>query len=384
MTIVSTFIETSFDMKKFYAFCLLLFSITMYAQPTIGEPTDLVACDPNGLGFTTFDLGSNNAVVLGSLSPNEYTVAYYYDEASMEAGMALPTIYLNVVPFEQLIYVKVTENNNSDNFAVATFSLIANPAPTLAEYEYLVVYDDNNDGVATFDLTVIEPIVLEPVEEPMLYSVTYYTTLADAEAGINAIASPQAYVSASGTIYYSAQNNETGCFTTGSTELVVLPEGYETEEPEGETIQTFTEGQTLEDLEVEGENVQWYENETETVPLPLTTVLVNGTTYYASQTVYNIESTDRLAVTVNLVLSVADNQLAGLSYYPNPVKGVFTVSNTNAIDAVSIVNTLGQQVSSKTINNTNATVDFSSLNSGVYFVQLSSGGSQKIIKVVKE
>ncbi|WP_131450747.1 T9SS type A sorting domain-containing protein [Flavobacterium subsaxonicum] len=371
-------------MKKFYAFCLLLFSITMYAQPTIGEPTDLVACDLNGQGFATFDLSSNNPSVLGSLNPADYTVSYHFDQGTLEAGLALPNVYLNEVPFEQVIYVKVTENMDTDNYAMATFSLIANPAPTLAEYEYLVAYDDNNDGIATFDLTTIEPVVLEPLEEPLLYNISYYTTYADASAGTGAIASPQAYVSSGSTIYYRVQNDTTGCYTIGSTELVVLPEGYETEEPEGETIQTFIEGQTLEDLEVEGENVQWYENETETVPLPLTTVLVNGTTYYASQTVYNIESTNRLAVTVNLVLSVADNQLTSLSYYPNPVKDVFTISNTNPIEAVSVVNTLGQQVVSKTINNTNATVDFSLLNSGIYFVQLSSGGSQKTIKVVKE
>jgi hypothetical protein len=39
-------------------------------------------------------------------------------------------------------------------------------------------------------------------------------------------------------------------------------------------------------------------NKTNEAPLPLTTVIVDGTTYYASQTINGIESIERLAVTV--------------------------------------------------------------------------------------
>jgi hypothetical protein len=119
-------------------------------------------------------------------------------------------------------------------------------------------------------------------------------------------------------------------------------------------------------------------------PLPLSTILTNGTTYYASQTIDGIESTQRLGVTVNLVLGVNEIIFASLQYYPNPAAGILNIENTNGIDTVSIANALGQKVFSKAINRNNAQIDISSLSKGVYFVTLTSGNASKTIKIVKD
>jgi len=160
--------------------------------------------------------------------------------------------------------------------------------------------------------------------------------------------------------------------------------------PTGETTQTFIEGETIDDLEVEGENIQWYATETGGTPLDKTatlnslTLLVDGATYYASQTIDGVESTQRLGITVTKILSTNSNTIAGLSYYPNPVKSQFTITHKAAINTVTVYNTLGQQVLAKTVNNSEATVDFSALNNGIYFVKVQAGSSQQTIKVVKE
>ena len=516
-------------MKKLYILYLLLFSLAMYAQPNIGQPLDLTACDTDGSGYTTFDLTMNNAPVLGNLNPNDYSVTYYLNEASMLAGVALPYMYTNTSP-NQVIYVQVTGNNFSD---FATFNLTVHSAPAINAPTPLTLCNEMlpNDGLTTFDLTTknneitgtclgctveyfqqgdnnpiamptayvnttspqtlsvkvtsvdgctsfttltlkVLPLPLS-VELPALFScegifdltensnlfeptvtVTYYTTVADAANDVNPIVNSAAYASTTGSVWARASiitenPAEPACYTLQEQQLVAadfeitgitavgndiiinlsapgtyqytvisapagadltsqtsniftdLPFGSYTfaienscgnvititytftlTAPAGETTQTFTEGDTLADLDVEGENLKWYQTETSQEVLPLSTLLVNGTTYYVSQTV-NGEESARLGVTVNLPLGVSTNKFAGLSYYPNPVKDVFTVSNNNAIDAVSIFNIMGQQVVSKTVNNTNTMVDFSALNSGVYFVQLSSGGSQRTIKVVK-
>ena len=49
-----------------------------------------------------------------------------------------------------------------------------------------------------------------------------------------------------------------------------------------------------------GTNIKWYSASTGGTALPSTTVLVNGSTYYATQTVNGCESTSRLAVNVTL------------------------------------------------------------------------------------
>ena len=70
--------------------------------------------------------------------------------------------------------------------------------------------------------------------------------------------------------------------------------------PTGSASQTFCAGALLSQLSATGTAIQWYANATGGTPLNGTSVLNNGTTYYASQTVGGVESTNRLAVTVTI------------------------------------------------------------------------------------
>jgi hypothetical protein len=70
--------------------------------------------------------------------------------------------------------------------------------------------------------------------------------------------------------------------------------------PTGSSSQTFCSGATIGQLNANGTSIQWYANSTGGNPLLSSTVLVNGTTYYASQTINGQESLSRLAVTVTL------------------------------------------------------------------------------------
>jgi hypothetical protein len=70
--------------------------------------------------------------------------------------------------------------------------------------------------------------------------------------------------------------------------------------PTGLSSQTFCSGATLGQLNANGTSIQWYANSTGGTPLLSSTVLINGTTYYATQTINGQESLSRLAVTVTL------------------------------------------------------------------------------------
>ncbi|MEP6805885.1 MAG: SprB repeat-containing protein, partial [Flavobacterium sp.] len=107
---------------------------------------------------------------------------------------------------------------------------------------------------------------------------------------------------------------------------------------ENQVTVEFKPGQTLGDLVVEGQNIKWYNsannvakktNKSNEATLPLSTLLVDGTTYYASQTINGIESTKRLAVTAKLNSSLAtpDFTLPNFSYYPNPVQHTLSINN---------------------------------------------------------
>lgn len=74
----------------------------------------------------------------------------------------------------------------------------------------------------------------------------------------------------------------------------------QTTAPTGNTSQSFCQNDnpTIADLIVIGTNIQWYNSPTGGSPLPPSTPLVGGTTYFASQTQNGCESDERLAVTV--------------------------------------------------------------------------------------
>ncbi|KAF2517312.1 T9SS type B sorting domain-containing protein [Flavobacterium foetidum] len=95
--------------------------------------------------------------------------------------------------------------------------------------------------------------------------------------------------------YYASQT--IGC---ESDRIAVLVKVYDTAFPTGNNSQQFCidEIATLENLNVVGTNIQWYETATSGIPLPETTLLQNAV-YYATQTLDNCESL-RFAVTVKI------------------------------------------------------------------------------------
>ncbi|WP_343618202.1 T9SS type B sorting domain-containing protein [Flavobacterium sp.] len=72
--------------------------------------------------------------------------------------------------------------------------------------------------------------------------------------------------------------------------------------PTGNTNQSFCSGQnpTIADLQITGTSIKWYDAQTNGSLLTETTNLVNGQTYYASQTENNCEGS-RLGVTISIV-----------------------------------------------------------------------------------
>lgn len=181
------------------------------------------------------------------------------------------------------------------------------------------------------------------------------------------------YVRASCSGVWSAWTSATSFTTLCDTELNT---------PTGETLQTLVEGNTLADLEVEGENLVWYADEDLTIMLDDATILVDGTTYYVVQAIGNCVS-EALAITVEVTLSRDTANAVTLKAYPNPVKDVLNISSNREITKIEVLNMLGQVIISNTTNSTETQVNLSGLVSGNYFVKVTANNSTKILKVVK-
>jgi gliding motility-associated-like protein len=100
-------------------------------------------------------------------------------------------------------------------------------------------------------------------------------------------------------IYYASQNVN-GC---ESARIPVTITIQNTPAPTGNTSQSFcsSANATLNNISIAGTNVLWYSSSVSTQPLAITTLLVDNTTYYATQTINGCESPTRLGVSIDLI-----------------------------------------------------------------------------------
>jgi hypothetical protein len=116
------------------------------------------------------------------------------------------------------------------------------------------------------------------------------------------------------------------------------------------------------------------------------TALTPGTTYYIQVSGYfDARGSFGIQVFDQVTLSIDDLKLSeGFTAYPNPVENELTVSAKSEIKSLSIVNMLGQTVRTVTPNSSVYKLDFSDLNSGIYFVKASVNNNEGTIRIVKK
>lgn len=167
------------------------------------------------------------------------------------------------------------------------------PSPVLAATTIYACETTAGGAIGDFNLTDANAIL---VSSPADYTFTYYPTSTDAVANINPLTSP--YSSNSKTIYVKVVEKTTGCFSTKDITLTVRPKVA----PIAAAYQKIcaTVHTSLANLNVIGINIKWYADAVSTTVLPATTVLTDGSTYYATQTLAGGCESDRIPVTVKL------------------------------------------------------------------------------------
>ena len=169
---------------------------------------------------------------------------------------------------------------------------------------------------------------------------------------------------------------------TSDMEEVVVTVNPTPDAPTGDAIQDFVDGETLADLDVMATGTLiWYEDAAGTLELTDSTLLVDGTTYYVSQTIDSCES-PLLAITVNEVLGLDNFRNSEISIYPNPANGHFFIQSKEPIGQVEIFDMTGRSM--KVLDTIKeGKVDWSDLAAGTYFVQIRTGNAMNAIKVIK-
>ncbi|MTH15210.1 T9SS type A sorting domain-containing protein [Flavobacterium sp. LC2016-01] len=264
---------------------------------------------------------------------------------------------------------------------------------------HVISVKDKNGCVENVSITVTDPtpiianISIENQTATIIASGGTGGYLYAISPNLNVFSASNKFTNLTAGEYIIIVQDQIGCYVTFN--FTINPPAPSLEGKNSITI-SFKPGQTLADVVVEGENIKWYStsgsgtsktigksNET---PLPLTTVLLDGVTYYASQTINGIESKNRLAVTakVNGSLSAPDFNLTAFQFYPNPVQDILTIKNNSIIDDVEIIDVSGKSVVFKKINDLQSEIDLSNLSSGVYLMKVKSEGREKTIKIIKK
>lgn len=193
-------------------------NVEFYPIFTTNDPRDLYKCN-NGLSSYTYNLNLNTTQInLGTNSP--FTITYFDSATDAASNInVLPSNYSS--PGNQTIYARIV-NTATGCFIVKSFQLLlASPAVATQPNTITSCSTTTNSNTAVFDLSSLNLPVLNGLDTT-IYSVTYYSSQADANSGNNPL--PSAYTSSNATIYIRVHlNDDPACFNTTSMQLIVSP-----------------------------------------------------------------------------------------------------------------------------------------------------------------
>ncbi|WP_299891646.1 T9SS type B sorting domain-containing protein [uncultured Lacinutrix sp.] len=200
------------------------FEVYIYNTPQITSNINLETCDVDANpmdGITSIDLSNFNATVIGNQNAAQYTVTYHPTLVDAEAGQnGLPNNYTNQTAFNENVFVRIENNNNTNCYNTEEVIININPIPEAFDVDIYQCDNENTvDGFTTFNLTEVNEAITGNAADRI---VQFYLTQNNAQndiAPINGMSynntlNPQ-------TIYVRVTNTITGCFNTSALLLEV-------------------------------------------------------------------------------------------------------------------------------------------------------------------
>jgi len=191
--------------------------------PLALTPPALHYCDPNNDGFGVFNLEDATLAIQGGSAQTGVSVTYHETPTdALIGGNPLTSPYENINDWNQTIYVRVFYTlTGCANYV--ELELIVDPTPEATEPDDYELCDYTGAvGFESFDLTTTVPQILGSID-PSTHTVTFHTSLGDAQGDIGAIGNIIGYVTATTTLYVRVENNNTGCFDIVTLDLIVNP-----------------------------------------------------------------------------------------------------------------------------------------------------------------
>ena len=206
--------------------------ITISAVPTATKPQDILICDSNNDGFSTFDLTTQSTAILNGQNPNLNTIKYFAnaEDYNNNIVIAAPNNYVNTLAYQlQTIIAEVSNKANGICKTTTSFDINVFDSPKPSTVIPKMSSCDNTsvgtdaDSLVLFDLTQLATTILNG-QSASQFLLSYYKDAALTQG----IPIPNAYANttSSETIYVKIVNKDNAaCFASTSflIEVLALP-----------------------------------------------------------------------------------------------------------------------------------------------------------------
>lgn len=190
------------------------------------------------------------------------------------------------------------------------------------------------------------------------------------------------------TTVYSVLGANANCTGGGSIQVTVLPNPTVTATSSAPDQMCAGETQMLTGG---GNNIvtfQWAAN-TLFIQAPVAFISPSVTTTYTLTGIDANGCSSKVTIVQNVDACVGLNEtastLSGISIFPNPTAGVFTIESNTAISkTIDVMDVTGRVILTNTLKDGKINVNISNLSNGIYYVKIKSENAVEVIKVVKQ
>lgn len=174
--------------------------------PDLTMPTNLADCESNV--NPTFTLTDVETELLQNVS-HSVTVTYHTSLANANDNTNPISTSYELTTAQETIYVRV-QNDDNECFATSQFNVLLSDTPDIIMPSDLFLCEDQGNSI--FMLTDVETELLQ--NNTTSVTVSYHTSLADAEMDMSPVNTSYQISPGQETIYVRVENNDNNCFST--------------------------------------------------------------------------------------------------------------------------------------------------------------------------
>ncbi len=269
---------------------------------------------------------------------------------------------------------------STDNLVNATYYVAQKIGNCLSIKVPVAIRVVNTTAPTVTPFVLCEGATVNDLDIPLTSGVSYKWYISDNST----TELPTSYVLKSGFYFVSRMQNNCESIKT----RVQITVNTRPNSPTGQSPQVFPDYAEISNIVMDQSKVIWYltyDNAMKGInPLPQNMPLVDGETYYAILIGVNGCSSIPTPIKIGIYLGINDLDLAKLKYYPNPVDNILNISYIEEIVKVEVFDLKGRMILDRQFEDTNVSVDLSTLSSGTYMVNVKTRESNQFVKIVKK